>query len=222
MKKQQVKFFILVAALALLWFAGSRFYLDTGRVEDFLKKFPLILSAPLFVILYCSVTFFIWLAKDILKITSALFFGAYLSTLLILAGEIINAVILFNLSRGLGRSFVENSLQGKFGSLDKRIAKMNFFWLIMFRLAPLIPFRFLDLAAGLTSISFKKYMAAVILGSPLRIFWVQYIIAGVGANVLGNPPALATYLQLNKPLYIISFAYLISIIVVIMKMKFKD
>ncbi|MCU0652234.1 MAG: VTT domain-containing protein [Candidatus Omnitrophica bacterium] len=222
MKKQQTRFLILVAVLILLWFAGNFFHIDTGRIEDFLKKFPLIFSAPFFIILYCVITFFIWLSKDFFKIIAALFFGAYLSTPLILIAEIINAVILFNLSRSLGRSFIENSLQGKFGSLDKKIAKMNFFWLVMFRLAPLVPFRFLDLAAGLTSISFKKYISAVILGSPLRIFWVQYIIAGVGENILGNPAALTAYLQLNKPLCIISFVYLISIIVVMMKMKFKD
>ncbi len=172
MKENKTRFLILTGILALAWFLGRFFHIDTIVIQGILQKFPIFYSSVLFILLYCVVTFFIWLSKDIFRLIAALLFGTYLSTLLVWIAEVINAFILFNLSRGLGRSFVENSLQRQLGNLDKKLGKLNFFWLFMFRSAPLLPFRFLDISCGLTSISFKKYLLAVILGSPLRIFWV--------------------------------------------------
>jgi len=219
MKENTVKFLILTGILALVWFLGIFFHVDTAFVQGTLQKLPIFYSSVLFILLYCGVTFFIWLSKDIFRLISALVFGAYLSTLLIWVAEIFNACILFNLSRKLGRNFVENSLKGKLGNLDKKLGKLNFFWLFMFRSVPLVPFRFLDLGCGLTNLSFKKYLLAVILGSPLRIFWVQFVLAGVGAAVFSNPAALTEFLVANKPLFILSFVYIILVILVAFKFK---
>jgi uncharacterized membrane protein YdjX (TVP38/TMEM64 family) len=87
----------------------------------------------------------------------------------------------------------------------------------MFRAVPLIPFRFLDLACGLTGMPFKIYLIAVILGSPLRIFWVQYVLAGLGKSIFNNPYALVEYLLDNKILFMFSFIYLLLVILVAVK-----
>lgn len=222
MRDNKLKFLILTGILALAWFLGRFFHIDTAAIQGILQKFPIFYSSVLFILFYCVVTFFIWFSKDIFRLIAALLFGAYLSTLLIWVAEVLNALILFNLSRRLGRNFVENSLKGELGNLDKKLGKLNFFWLFMFRSAPLVPFRFLDLGCGLTSVSLKKYLLAVILGSPLRIFWVQYILAAVGVAVLNNPAALTEFLVSNKPLFILSFAYIILVILVAFKFKAKD
>lgn len=220
-QKNIFKFLIFIILIILLWSLGRYFPVDTKNVEQYLKKFPVFYAGIIFVILYVIVTFFIWLSKDVFRFVAAVLFGAYISTLFIWIAETINAFVLFHLARYLGRGFVENSLGKDSKNLDERLAKTNFFWLFMFRLVPLIPFRFLDLACGLTKISFRKYLLAVILGSPLRIFWVQFVLAGVGKSIFNNPYALSEYLIQNKTLFIFSFIYLLLVILVATKIKFK-
>jgi uncharacterized membrane protein YdjX (TVP38/TMEM64 family) len=221
--KNKITFLVLIIAVLLLWFLGRYFHIDSDRIQNFLEEFPVIYAGIIFIILYVLITFFIWLSKDIFRLVSAVLFGAYISTLFIWIAEIINACILFSLSRYLGRGFVEDAFKTpKFKNLDERLTRTNFFWLLMFRLVPLVPFRFLDLAIGLTNISFKKYLIAVVLGSPIRIFWVQYILAGVGQGIFSKPYALIEYLMANKALFSLSFVYLAMVILVAFKIKKEE
>ncbi len=218
----RIKFLVFVLVLLLLLSLGKYLNIDTTAIEKFLKGFPLIYAAALYVVLYVVVTFFIFFSKDIFWILGAVLFGAYISAALILISEIINAAILFNLSRYLGRQYVEYSLKGKYANLDEKLSRLNFFWLFIFRAAPLIPYRFLDLGFGLTKISLRKYLIAVILGSPLKIFWIQYILTGVGKGILSNPLALSEYFLSNKSLFMFSFIYVIFVILVVIKLKLKE
>lgn len=217
--KITIKFLLFLAAIILLLFLGSRFKITTESLDSLLHKFPFYYAAIIFIVLYVIVTFFIWLSKDVFRFVAAFIFGAYLSTLFVFIAEIINACILFHFSRLLGRDFVQSKISAKYIRLDEKIKDSGFFWLLMFRTVPLVPFRFLDLAAGLTGVSFRKYLLAVILGSPIRIFWVQYILSGVGKGVLTNPDLLLNYLLLNKAAYIFSFIYLILVVIVALKMR---
>jgi len=217
--RSKVKFIVFVAALVLIYYFGRYIPLDVESIKKSLGGLPVIYSALLFIFLYVAVTFFVWLAKDLFKVIAAFLFGAFLSTLLIWLAEVINACILFFLAQALGRSFVAKNLAGKYSKLDDKIARVNFLWLFLFRAVPLIPFRFLDLAGGLTRIPFKKYLAAVVLGSPLRIFWVQYILVTIGRNIVYNPQVLSQYLMSNKALFIFSLTYLGLVILVALKIK---
>lgn len=221
-RKKKIEFLILIIALSLFWYLGRYFRIDTEALQRSLARFPLFYSGILFVILYVIVTFFVWLSKDVFKLIAAVLFGAYLSTLLIWIAEIINAFILFYLTRYLGRGFVEKSLEKRYKNLDKRLSNINFFWLFLFRTVPLIPFRFLDVALGLTNISFRRYLIVVILGSPLRIFWLQYIVASVGKGIFNNPYALVEYLLSNKILLMFSWIYLILVLFVAIKFKKRN
>jgi uncharacterized membrane protein YdjX (TVP38/TMEM64 family) len=222
MPKNKFKFIFLLILLLLLWYLGRKFPLDSYPLEEYLKKTPLFLSGVVFVVLYITVTFFLWLSKDIFRFLAALLFGAYYSTLFVFIAECANAVILFNLARYLGSDFVEGSLKGKKGNWPERLSKVNFLWLFLFRAVPLLPFRFLDLACGITRMSFKRYMLAVILGSPLRIFWLQYILSGVGKSIFSKPDALMIYLMSHKPVLIFSILYIFLVVVVAVRLKLKD
>jgi len=219
LKKNTFKFFILIFLIPLIWYLGRFFRLDTASLEQFLKSFPLFYSGILFIILYCLLTFFIWFSKDIFRIIAALLFGAILSTLFIWIAEIINAILLFHLARYLGRGFVQKSLKAGHNKLDERLGKLNFLWIFLFRATPFVPFRFLDLGAGLTRISFMKYLTAVVLGSPLRIFWVQYVLSNVGTDVFNNPYAVTQFFITNKTLFFCSLMYLILVILVAFKIR---
>lgn len=217
----KIKFIIFLIAIILLMFMGRYFPLDLDKLQRSLANLPFFSGWIVFVILYVVVTFFIWFSKDIFRIMAAILFGPLVSSALVFIAELVNAVILFNFSRFLGRGFVEESLNDKSKNLDERLAKTNLLWLFLFRLTPLIPFRFMDLAAGLTKMSFKRYLIVVIIGSPLRIYWLQYILAAVGRNIFTSPEVIMNYLVLNKPAFIFTLIYLALVILVVIKLKRK-
>ena len=221
-RQDRYKFLVLLIFLFLLWYVGRHFPIDTETVQKSLLKFPLIYSGLLFILLYIAVTFFIWLAKDVFWLVGAISFGPYLSALFIFLAETINAFILFHLARYLGRGYVENKTQQeRFKNLDERLSELSFPWLLMLRGVPLLPYRFLDLGMGLTSISFKKYLLVVILASPIRMLWVQSILAGVGKGILDNPSALPGFFLAHKNLFIFSLVYLLLVLLLIIMIFFK-
>lgn len=214
-----ISFIALIAILLLTWVLGRYFRIDIGYLKSLLLKFPLIYSGIVFVLLYVVITFFVWFSKDIFRVAAAILFGAYLSTLLVYAAEMINAAILFNLSRFLGRDFVKNSLRGSFADLDERIPRFGFWGIFVLRVAPLVPFRFLDISAGLTRISFREYFLVSAVGSPVRIFWLQFILAAVGIGIFQDLNSVMEYFLANKIVFILSFIYLIVAIIVAIVIK---
>lgn len=220
--KTAVKFLIFISVSILFWFSRRCFDIDTAAIQQSLGHFPVFYSGIIYIILYIVISFFVWFSKDVFWFLGAVIFGAYLSALFIWIAEIINAVILFYLSRLLGRQFVERYLRGKYKTVDEKLSKINLFWLFILRAAPLIPYRFMDLAVGLTRIQFKKYFIAVVLASPIKIFWIQYVLAGVGKIVFKDSYALVEYFLNNKTLLMFSMVYVILVILVIYKAGRKD
>ncbi len=219
MNKKAAKFLLFIFSIGIILWLGRYFNFDVEAVRSWLGGFPLILTGPVFILLYVLLTFLFWFSKDIFRIAAALIFGAYVSTLLIWIAETVNACVLFYFARSMGREFVESSTRGALKSLDARLSRMGLFWLFMFRAVPLIPFRFMDLAAGLTAIRFRKYLVAVVLGSLPRIFWLQFILAAVGKNIYRDFDALVAYLRGHPALLWANFAYLLLMVVVMLKIK---
>ena len=217
------KFIIFILILFLLWFCGRFFKIEMQDLKVCLQRFSILKGAGIFIALYVIVTFFIWLSKDVFRIAAAVIFGANLSTLFIWIAECINAVILFHFSRFMGREFIEKKFfKEKEQRLKERLSsERGFLSLFFFRAVPLVPFRFLDLIMGLSSIDFRKYFLIVMLGSPIRIYWLQYILAAVGSSIFKNPVSLIQYLSSNKIVFFVSLIYAILVIIVAIKLRGK-
>lgn len=195
---------IIVVCIAL----GRIFKFDIEPIWSFLDQFPLFLSGIIFVVIYVVSTTFIWFGpKDVLRISAAIIFGGYISTLFVWIAEAINAAILFHLARNLGREYVVE----KFKISEERIQKMKqesgWIGTVSVRINPLIPFRMIDLGYGLSGIDFKKYITVVLLASPVRILWLQVIIAGLGESLFEGPSFLIEYLMKHNDILLYSFIY---------------
>ncbi len=182
-QNRAVRFSIFFALIGVCAFWGTRGHSNVEDVRAYFGQFPPAFAGVAFVVLYVALTFCLWLPKDFLRIAAAYVFGTYLSTLLIWIAESLNAVILFHLSRLLGRDFVADKLPGRFHRLDERLAHLGFIELFLLRVVLLVPYRFMDLAAGLTNIPFRTYFMAVLLGSPIRIFIRQFLWVAVGESL---------------------------------------
>lgn len=218
--KSKIKFIILIALFAGLFILGRRLNISEEALRKPLETYPLFISSCIFILFYVVLTFFIFFVKDVFKIIGALIFGAYLSTLLITVSETVNAIIFFYLARKLGREFVEKKLLGaKAQKFNAKVSNLNLFWIFCLRATPIIPYRFLDLGFGLTEIKFKKYLIAVILGTPIRTFWVQYILAGVGKSIFYDYNALTNYFLENRVVFYINLAYIIAVAIIFVKLR---
>ncbi len=217
--QEPLRLVVLLGGLLLLWLTGRLFSLDLAGVEEFFRKVPLAIAGPCFVGAYVVVTLVVWFSKDLFRIAGALVYGPYWSTLFLCVGELINAWIHFGLSRRLGRGWVESRLGRRYRTLDTRIGNLDFLWLLLFRATPLIPYRFLDLAAGLTSMRFRRYLAACVLATPPRVFWLQFILAGVGRTILTDPAAAGRYLEENPVAFAWTCGYVVLVILVAWRLR---
>jgi len=216
--RTNINFLLFSLFLAGFIFLGRYFSIDEEAVRILLQDIPLGFSALAFIISYVIGTFLIWQLKDPLKIVGAVLFGAYLSTVLIYIAEIINACIFFELSRKLGRRFVEKKLKGRLRQFYERIETMNMGWVFLLRAVPLIPYRVLDLSFGLSGFSFRKYLLVVLLASLPRIFAIQFVLAAIGGFSLEKTVA---YFQENQAVALALTLYFLIAVVVVFKLKLK-
>ncbi len=219
-----VHFLLLVGGIALLWYCGRYFHVTTALIQKSIQGHGQIFSSLVYVVLYVVVTFFVFFSKDAFYIAGALLFGPWISTALVFISEALNAVILFYLARSLGRVFVERMFGDKYKRSQELLGKISFFWLFLFRATPLIPYRFLDLAAGLTTISLRKYMAAVIIGSPIKILLVQYTASALGENLFTDPTKIIEYFlsRQNQIVMFSSLVYIVLVALVIFKIRKRE
>jgi len=168
------RFISLAAIIAFSFLLGWTLHPDFKKVADYLRAIPLQYSGPAFIVLFVVGTFFLWYLHDPLYVIAALVFGAYFGAFFIYLAQLINAAIFFRLSRKMGKDYVEKRIAVKHQWIYRRLGEMSFGWLFLLRSVPVIPYRVLDLVFGLSKYSFRKYMLAAVLASPLRIFWMEY------------------------------------------------
>ncbi len=97
---------------------------------------------------------------------------------------ILGSAVVFQLSRNLGqrfaRRFVSGKLWDRYGEIIRR--KRDVFLFLAF-LFPFFPDDLLCIMAGLTDVSFRRFLFLVVLGRP----WGLLVSAAVGSSVLTIP-----------------------------------
>lgn len=208
------KFILLVLILLGGFFLIKFLNIDIEHYRENLASYPLTVSGPIFILLYVLVTFFMWFGTiDIFRLSASILFGAYWGTLFVWIAELINAFNLFYLSRKLGQEYVMERFHIKQKRIDQAQGGSSVLSIFALRFNPLVPFRVMDLAYGLTRVEFKTYFAGIVISSLIRIFWLQLILAGVGANVFKDMPAVMDYLQRNPLIIIFSAVYFLCVII---------
>ena len=208
-----LKFIGFISLIGLGVWVGQHLDFDVEKYRALFQSFPPLLSGFVFVLLYVVLTFFIWFGpKDVLRIASAILFGPILSTIFVTIGELINAVVLFHVSRFLGQDFV----QKKFGRKKEELApeKRDTSWLTILALRsnPLVSFRVMDLGYGLTKVSFRKYFLISLFPTPFRIAWLQYILAVSGFEVLKDPAGMMDFFSEHPQFLKWSGAYFAAVL----------
>lgn len=175
--------------------------------------FPNRLVRDRFFILFVVTTSFLWLGpKDVLRIAGALIFGNYVSTVFVTIAEICILVNQFQLSRRLGRDFAQERFKIDADSPDRVKGTISIVQVSASRLNSFFPFRVPDLGFGLSRITLQRYFLISPAVSPLRVFWLQPILAGIGEGLSRGLSAVVQH-ALQNPIVLgfITFYFLLVV-----------
>ena len=190
--KNRQKLFLLAATLLLLagggWFLYSSGFFQAVRSLDALRDY-IDRSAPYSHLLFFLVQFLsVVLAPIPSNITAAaggLLFGTWPAFLLTFGAVAVGSLLMFWLSRTLGRDFADRLVSRKLSERYQAIlrTKAPIFLTLAF-LFPFFPDDMLCILAGLTDLSFHRFALIVVLTRP----WGLLFASALGGASLGLSP----------------------------------
>lgn len=130
----------------------------------------------LFILMIFQTIFVIIPSEAVVTLSGAL--GLDITKIIIVGtlGLIAGAVIAFYISRYFGRKIVIKIIGKEWvAEVDEWISEYGFKAIMVARLVPLVPFDLISYVAGLTSIDFKKYMIATVIGMIPRVIFLVFI-----------------------------------------------
>jgi uncharacterized membrane protein YdjX (TVP38/TMEM64 family) len=154
----------------VIWFcvltaAGIYVYMGGSLVEDikyFVARWPEY-SLLLFLIAY-AIRPVLFIPDSIMVFIAGATFGPWLGFVAAYIGENMSALIAFTISRFLGNSWVSHSHLEFVRKLDRVVTRRGFKTLMFLRLIPIAPFDPINYGAGLTSMSYRTFIAGTALG----------------------------------------------------------
>jgi len=153
--------------------------LTPAALRDFIQSFGS-LAVLAYIIAYALNTISILPPIAAISLTAGLAFGAVWGALYLMLGAMIGTSATFMISRYFGRNLIEKMLKGKFKELDEKLAKNGFMTILFFRVIPLVPYEVLNYASGLSSIKFRDYFLATLLGLIPGVFIAAFFGGSLG------------------------------------------
>ncbi|CEN26835.1 TVP38/TMEM64 family protein [Paraclostridium sordellii] len=132
-------------------------------IQDYVSSFGRL--APLVYIIMFALVPLTLFPDSILAIGGGMVFGLFKGYIYTLIGALIGATISFYISRKLGRAFVKKLTNEKLDNIEELINSKGFFIVLILRLVPLFPFDIISYGSGLTSIKYKDFLLATIIGT---------------------------------------------------------
>lgn len=182
---------VLTAVLVLsfflcwwLWRSGFfRAIRSPSEMQAYIQRFAPYSHLVFFLIQLFSVIL-APIPSNLTTLAGGLLFGALPAFLLTTTAVILGSAVVFQLGRTLGRPFVERFASSvtleKYAQVIRK--KRDVFLLLAF-LFPFFPDDLLCIMAGLTDVSFRRFLTLVLIGRP----WGLLVAAAVGGSVVSIP-----------------------------------
>ena len=117
---------------------------------------------------------------SVLAIAGGLIFGLFKGYIYTTIGALIGGTISFYISRYWGRGFIKKLTKEKLDKVEYMINSRGFIIIFLLRLIPLFPFDVISYGAGLTSVKYKDFLLATLLGTIPGIL----VFTNLGAQVV--------------------------------------
>jgi uncharacterized membrane protein YdjX (TVP38/TMEM64 family) len=129
-----------------------------------------------FVALFLVIGLFLLPGATLLSVFSGAVFGLPLGPLLVSLGSTLGAVLAFFVARYILRDWVEERFGERLNPIHKGLCENDINYMLVLRLVPLFPFFLVNIAMGVSPISWKVFMVGTLLGK-LPATWI-YANAG--------------------------------------------
>jgi uncharacterized membrane protein YdjX (TVP38/TMEM64 family) len=162
----KLKKLILILFIGIAILMGSKFIsknLDIYDLQKYISSFGIL--APIIYIIMFSIVPLTFFPDSILAIASGLVFGFYKGYIYTTIGALIGGSIAFFIARYLGHNLVKKISNEKLSKIEKLIDNNGFYIIFLLRLIPLFPFDVISYGAGLTSVKYKHFIGATLLGT---------------------------------------------------------
>lgn len=159
----------ILISIIIIIILGSVIYklfsmnINVNDVQSYVSSFGKL--APIVYIIIFALVPLTLFPDSILAIGGGLIFGLGKGYIYTLIGALIGASLSFYISRKLGRNFVKKLTKEKLDNIEDMINSKGFFVVLILRLIPLFPFDIISYGAGLTSIKYKDFLIATIIGT---------------------------------------------------------
>ena len=209
------RYIYVIAAFLLVVFLLSYFglsplfkILEQGNVDKlvlFIKSFGLFAPVVLSLLIIFE-TIFAPLPGFVLSCAAGLLYGVYVGALILVAANMIGAVIAFYIGRFLGRDIVEQSLNKNQKQIfDKYSQKYGVYTIFILRLNPLTSSDILSYLAGVTNMNIWKFAAATGLG----LLPTAVLGAWLGNSIVRTMPLFTGLFYALSIAYVLIFVYAI-------------
>ena len=176
-KRDIIKLLVLFAVLFIITYFYIRYNISeiykAESLREWLAQFKTVKGISLLFFLYNIRPFFIILPASPLALAAGAIWGKFFGFILILIGALTSSTIGFFFGRIFGKPFFDR-IHGKIGKIKSKIEKggivsVAFFSLIGFSLD------FVSIASGLSRISYKDFITAILIVGPLQGFIAVYL-----------------------------------------------
>jgi len=159
--------------------SGIISYEQVVTIKEFVQSFGI--YAPLMFILLFTLAPLIFFPDGILALAGGLIFGFGLGSVYIMLGALCGGTLSFYLARMYGKKMHEKLSHEKLIHFQQRVKKHGFVMILLLRLVPLVPFNIISYSAGFSTIRYRDFFFATLLGMIPGVL----VYANIGAQSLG-------------------------------------
>ncbi len=164
---------IFTTATIVVYITPLKRYTNPNELKSFFLSWGY--WAPLIFIAAFSVKSVIPFPSSVFALAGGLVFGPFYGAVYSIIGSIASAGIAYQISRRLGRDFVNKVLGAKAKTLDRLTNVHGLEVVLFFRIVPSLPFDVFNLGAGLSDITFRDFIIGTAIGMTPWSFALSYL-----------------------------------------------
>ncbi|WP_024620116.1 TVP38/TMEM64 family protein [Metaclostridioides mangenotii] len=169
MSKKNKKLIVTVSLIAVFVAVYFICFRDIGAedIRNYVNSYGY--CAPIIYIVLFTFLPIAFFPVPILALAAGLAFGLWNGTFYTIIGAGLNSAIMYYMAKFMAKDLVVEFLKGKLPEkwldlFEEADSKSGFLVVFVLRLIPLAPYNVINYGAGLTSISFKNYIVATLIG----------------------------------------------------------
>ena len=182
MNKKYIGLCVILLGTSLFYFLEFDDFLSLERLKDNQRPLEAFYRANGLLLIVCFVTLFLVVGlfllpgATLLSVFSGAVFGLPLGPLLVSLGSTLGAMLAFFVARYILKNWVEERFGEKLDPIHEGLRENDIYYMLVLRLVPLFPFFLVNIAMGVSRVSWKVFMVGTLLGK-LPATWI-YANAG--------------------------------------------